>query len=124
MVERFTAASHHLSESVICISHKLKIGAVSIRTSAEWIILTYATDVDLSQTCRDIGVDYQTVKSILNDPKGLVEVSGNNYKSFNHVVINMGPNVNKEGKPLPKFCKLNSFSKHKTFTRIKLDSEN
>ena len=124
VVERFTAASHHLSESVICISHKLKIGAVCIRTSAEWIILTYASDVDLSQTCKDIGVDYQTVKKILNDPKGLVEVSGNNYKSFNHVVINMGPNVDKHGVSLPQFYKLNSFSKHKTFTPIILSSDN
>ena len=117
--ERFTAASHHLSESVICISHKLKIGAVCIRTSAEWIILTYATDVDLAQTCKDIGVDYQTVRKILNDPKGLVEVSHNNFKSYNHVVINMGPNVDKDGNPLPKFYKLNYFSKEKTFTPIK-----
>ena len=117
--ERFTAASHHLSESVICISHKLKIGAVCIRTSAEWIVLTYATDVDLAQTCKDIGVDYQTVRKILNDPKGLVEVSHNNFKSYNHVVINMGPNVDKDGNPLPKFYKLNSFSKEKTFTPIK-----
>ena len=30
VTERFTAASHHLSESVVCISHKLKIGAVCI----------------------------------------------------------------------------------------------
>ena len=119
VTERFTAASHHLSESVICISHKLKIGAVCIRTSAEWIILTYASDVDLAQTCKDIGVDYSTVRKILNDPKGLVEVSSNNFKSYNHVVINMGPNVDKEGKDLPKFYKLNSFSKQKTFTPIK-----
>ena len=117
--ERFTAASHHLSESVICISHKLKIGAVCIRTSAEWIILTYATDVDLAQTCKDLGVDYKTVKKILTDPKGLVEVSPLNFKSYNHVVINMGPNVDRDGKNLPKFYKLNSFSKEKTFTPIK-----
>ena len=122
VVERFTAASHHLSESVICISHKLKIGAVCIRTSAEWIILTYASDVDLSQTCRDIGVDYNIVKKILNDPNGLVEVSSNNYKSFNHLVINMGPNVDKNGEPLPKFYRVNSFSKQKTFTPIKINT--
>ena len=122
VVERFTAASHHLSESVICISHKLKIGAVCIRTSAEWIVLTYATDVDLSQTCKDIGVDYHEVKKILNDPKGLVEVSKNNFKSFNRVVINMGPNIDKDGKPLPKFYKLNSFAKHKTFTPIVINN--
>ena len=121
VTERFTAASHHLSESVICISHKLKIGAVCIRTSAEWIILTYATDVDLAQTCKDIGVDYQTVRRLLNDPNGLVEVSSNNFKSYNHVVINMGPNVDWEGKALPKFYKLNSYAKQKTFTPIKIE---
>ena len=116
VIERFTAASHHLSESVICISHKLKIGSVCIRASAEWIILTYATDVDLSQTCKEIGVDYKTVRKILNNPKGLVEVSPNNFKSYNHVVINMGPNVDKDGKQLSKYYKLNSFSKRDTFT--------
>ena len=120
VTERFTAASHHLSESVICISHKLKIGAVCIRSSAEWIILTYATDVDLVQTCKDIGCDYKTIRKLLNDPKGLVEISSNNFKSYNHVVINMGPNVDKDGKDLPKFYKLNSFSKQKTFTPIKI----
>ena len=121
--ERFTAASHHLSESVVCISHKLKIGSVCIRTSAEWIILTYANDIDLAQTCKDIGVDYQTIRKILNDPKGLVEVSSNNFKSYNHVVINMGPNVDREGKALPKYYKLNSFSKQKTFTPIKIETK-
>ena len=120
VTERFTAASHHLSESVICISHKLKKGAVCIRSSAEWIILTYATDVDLSQTCKDIGCDYKTIRRLLNDQKGLVEISSNNYKSYNHVVINMGPNVDKNGKDLPKYHKLNSFSKQKTFTPIKI----
>ena len=114
--KRFTAASHHLSESVVCISHKLKIGAVCIRTSAEWIILTYASDVDLAQTCKDIGVDCNEVRK--NNTKGLVEVSSNNFKSYNHVVINMGPNVDKNGKPLPKFYKVNNFSKEKTFTPI------
>ena len=120
VIERFTAASHHLSESVICISHKLKIGSVCIRSSAEWIILTYATDVDLTQTCKEIGVDYKTVRKILNDPNGLVEVSPNNFKSYNHVVINIGPNVDKNGQQLPKYYKLNNFSKQKTFTPIKL----
>ena len=120
VVERFTAASHHLSESVICISHKLKIGSVCIRSSAEWIILTYATDVDLTQTCKEIGVDYKIIRKILNDPKGLVEVSPNNFKSYNHVVINMGPNVDREGKSLSKYYKLNSFSKKHTFTPIKV----
>ena len=115
VTERFTAASHHLSESVVCISHKLKIGAVCIRTSAEWIILTYASDVDLAQTCKDIGVDFHTVRKMLNNPKKLVEVSTNNFKSYNHVVINMGPNVDKDGNDLPKFYELNSFSKQKTF---------
>ena len=119
VIERFTAASHHLSESVICISHKLKIGSVCIRSSAEWIILTYATDVDLAQTCKEIGVDYKTVRKILNNPEGLVEVSPNNFKSYNHVIINMGPNVDKNGQQLSKFYKLNSFSKEKTFTPIK-----
>ena len=121
VTERFTAASHHLSESVICISHKLKIGAVCIRTSAEWIILTYVSDVDLAQTCKDIGVDFHTVRKLLNDPKGLVEVSSNNFKSYIHVVISMGPNVDKDGKPLPKFYKLNSFSKQKTFIPIQIN---
>ena len=120
VIERFTAASHHLSESVICISHKLKIGSVCIRSSAEWIILTYATDVDLSQTCKDIGCDFKTIRKILNEPKGLVEVSPNNFKSYNHVVINMGPNVDKDGQALPKYYKLNSFSKKKTFIPIKI----
>ena len=121
VTERFTAASHHLSESVICISHKLKIGAVCIRTSAEWVVLTYASDVDLSQTCKDLGVDYHMVRKLLNDPNGLVEVSSNNFKSYNHVVINMGPNVDRDGKPLPKFYKLNSYAKQKTFTPIKIE---
>ena len=120
VIERFTAASHHLSESVICISHKLKIGSVCIRSSAEWIILTYATDVDLSQTCKEIGCDFKTVRKILNEPKGLVEVSPNNFKSYNHVIINMGPNVDKDGNSLPKYYKLNSFSKKQTFTPIKI----
>ena len=123
VIERFTAASHHLSESVICISHKLKIGSVCIRSSAEWIILTYATDVDLSQTCKEIGCDFKTIREILNNPKGLVEVSHNNFKSYNHVVINMGPNVDKDGKPLPKYYRINSFSKKETFTPIKNGSD-
>ena len=107
IVERFTIASHHLNESIICISHRLKIGVVEIRSSANWIILTAAPDSSLRETCKSLGAEFDVVKGLLSNPTNLVESSPGQFKSYNHVVVRQSFCVDGEGKPSPKYYEVN-----------------
>ncbi len=110
LVERFTIASHHLNESVVCISHKLKIGVVEIRSSANWIILTAAPEGSLRETCKCLGADYKFVNECLSDPTNLVESSPGQFKSYNHVVVRQSYCVDGNGNPSPKYYKINDLT--------------
>ena len=107
IVERFTIASHHLNESIICISHRLKIGVVEIRSSANWIILTAAPESSLRDTCKTLGADYEFVNNCLSNPTNLVESSPGQFRSYNHVVVRQSFCVDGEGKPSPKYYYIN-----------------
>lgn len=85
--ERFTIASHHLNESVICISHRLKIGVMEIRNCADWIVLTASPEPMIIETCKSLGIDSDKIIDLLLDEKGIVKISENNYRSYNHVCI-------------------------------------
>jgi len=110
LVERFTVASHHLNESVVCISHKLRIGVVEIRSSANWIILTAAPEGTLKDTCKGVGADYDFVCSCLSNPSRLVESSPGQCKPYNHVVIRQSYCVDGEGKASPKYYEVNDLT--------------
>ena len=110
VVERFTIASHHLNESVVCISHKVRIGVVEIRSSARWIILTAAPEKILRDTCDNIGCLYSDINSILSDPANIHEISKGQYGSFNHVAIRQSYCVDKEGNPAPKYFQVNKLT--------------
>lgn len=110
VVERFTIASHHLNEAVICISHKVRIGVVEIRSSARWIILTAAPEKTLRDTCENIGCNYDDVTRILNNPENIVEVSKGQFSSFNHVAIRQSYCIDKFGNPAPKYYQVNNLT--------------
>jgi hypothetical protein len=107
IVERFTVASHHLNESIVCISHRLKIGVVEIRSSANWIILTAAPESSLRDTCKNLGADYDMINKYLSNCTNLVESSPGQWKSYNHVVIRQSFCVDGDGKPSPKYYEIN-----------------
>lgn len=110
VVERFTIASHHLNEAVICISHKVRIGVVEIRSSARWIILTSAPEKTLRDTCENIGCNYDDITTILSNPENIVEVSKGQYSSFNHVAIRQAYCVDQYGNPAPKYYQVNNLT--------------
>jgi hypothetical protein len=110
VVERFTIASHHLNESVVCISHKVRIGVVEIRSSARWIILTAAPERILRDTCENMGCNYEDINKILSDPKNIHEISQGQFGSFNHVAIRQAYCVDKNGKPAPKYFQVNNLT--------------
>lgn len=116
IVERFTIASHHLNESVVCISHRLKIGVVEIRSSANWIILTASPDSTLRETCKYLGADFEKVSKWLSNPDNLVESSPGQFKSFNHVAIRQSFCVDGEGNPSPKYYSINNLTKIRCMT--------
>ena len=89
VVERFTIASHHLGETIVCISHRLRIGVVEIRSCADWIILTCAPAPILKDTCKALGLCYDRVLCELTTTRHgrIVEVSPGNKHSFNHLAI-------------------------------------
>lgn len=119
VVERFTIASHHLNETVVCISHKVRIGVVEIRSSARWIILTAAPEKTLRDTCDNLGCNYSEINAILSDPKNIHEISKGQYGSFNHVAIRQSFCVDKDGKPAPKYFQINMISEPCTLRPIK-----
>ena len=118
VTERFTIASHHLDESVVCISHRLKIGVVEIRSSAEWIILTAAPEAILKETCITLRVPYDFVRDQLCDPEQIIETSPGCFRTFNHVVIKQLFCVDGQGRPSPRFFKINSMVKSSSMRAI------
>lgn len=107
ITERFTIASHHLNESVICISHRLRIGVVEVRSSALWIVLTVAPNHILRETCKNLDCDYEQIFKLLSDKAGIVETSPGQYKSYNHVFINQSFCLNEEKN---RFYRLNKLT--------------
>jgi hypothetical protein len=120
VVERFTIASHHLNESVVCISHKVRIGVVEIRSSARWIILTAAPERILKDTCENMGCNYDDINKLLSDPKHIHEISEGQYGSFNHVAIRQAYCVDKDGNPAPKYFQVNNLTDTHTLRPLSL----
>lgn len=110
VTERFTIASHHLNESVICISHKVRIGVVEIRSSARWIILTSAPEKILRDTCEHVGCNYDDIVRVLSNPENIHEISKGQYGSFNHIAIRQAFCVDKYGKPAPIYYQVNKLT--------------
>ena len=115
IIERFTIASHHLNESVICISHRLKIGVVEVRTSALWIVLTAAPNSMLRETCKNLGCDYTTILRFLSDKKGIVESSPGQFKSYNSIFINQSFTLDEDK---TKYYQLNDLTSLKTLSPL------
>jgi hypothetical protein len=110
VTERFTIASHHLNESIVCISHRLRIGVVEIRSSAEWIILTPAPEAVLRETCKTLNIGYDFVRSALSDPENIIETSPSCFRSFNHIVIKQMFCVDGDGNESPRYFKISNMT--------------
>lgn len=110
VTERFTIASHHLNESIVCISHRLRIGVVEIRSSAEWIVLTAAPEAILKETCKCLHVPYEFVWRHLSDPDKIVETSPGCFRVFNHIMIKQMFCVDGQGQASPRFFKIANMS--------------
>ena len=86
----FTTESHHDNCTVIMISHKLNAGCPEARDSAEYVILTAASDVMLDRTMNGLGMrrdEKAVVINQLRNPAGFVADDTGCLRCFNHVLV-------------------------------------
>lgn len=110
--ERFTTSSHHLNENVVCISHKLKIGSTCIRNCCLWVVITYAPEASLRNTCKELGLNYDLILKHLSYPENKREPIPHTFLNFNSVFVDI------QGKANDNLYKINNFTNHNLLKKL------